>query len=35
MTAASTVPPTVREPRLLGQPVVAIGGSSGIGLETA
>jgi hypothetical protein len=35
MTAATTVPPTVREPRLLGQPVVVIGGSSGIGLETA
>jgi NADPH:quinone reductase-like Zn-dependent oxidoreductase len=35
MTTATTVSPTVREPRLLGQTVVVIGGSSGIGLETA
>jgi NAD(P)-dependent dehydrogenase (short-subunit alcohol dehydrogenase family) len=31
-TAAS---PTLREPQLLGQTVVVIGGSSGIGFETA
>jgi NAD(P)-dependent dehydrogenase (short-subunit alcohol dehydrogenase family) len=33
----TTTPPTTtqREPRLIGQTVVAIGGSSGIGLETA
>jgi NAD(P)-dependent dehydrogenase (short-subunit alcohol dehydrogenase family) len=35
MTTATTVSPTLREPQLLGQTVVAIGGSSGIGLETA
>jgi hypothetical protein len=31
MTTASMVPPTVRESRLLEQPVVVTGGSSGIG----
>ena len=30
---ATTVPPPLREPRLLGQTVIVIGGSSGIGLE--
>jgi len=35
MTTASTVFPTLREPQLLGQTVVVIGGSAGIGLETA
>src|SRR5262250_4014486 len=35
MTNATTVSPTLREPQLLGQTVVVIGGSSGIGLETA
>jgi NAD(P)-dependent dehydrogenase (short-subunit alcohol dehydrogenase family) len=35
MTAATAVPPGQREPELLGQTVVVIGGSSGIGLETA
>jgi len=35
MTTANTVSPTPREPQLLGQTVVVIGGSSGIGLETA
>ena len=35
MSTATTVPPTFREPLLLGQTVVVIGGSSGIGLETA
>jgi NAD(P)-dependent dehydrogenase (short-subunit alcohol dehydrogenase family) len=35
MTNANTVPPSQREPRLLGQTVVVIGGSAGIGLETA
>jgi NAD(P)-dependent dehydrogenase (short-subunit alcohol dehydrogenase family) len=35
MTTATTVSPTLREPQLLGQTVVVIGGSSGIGLETA
>jgi NAD(P)-dependent dehydrogenase (short-subunit alcohol dehydrogenase family) len=35
MTDANTVSPTLREPQLLGQTVVVIGGSSGIGLETA
>jgi NAD(P)-dependent dehydrogenase (short-subunit alcohol dehydrogenase family) len=35
MTTANTVSPTLREPQLLGQTVVLIGGSSGIGLETA
>jgi len=35
MSAAPTVTPTQREPQLLGQKVVVIGGSAGIGLETA
>jgi NAD(P)-dependent dehydrogenase (short-subunit alcohol dehydrogenase family) len=35
MTAATPATGTVREPRLLGQTVVLIGGSAGIGLETA
>ncbi|MBD3886100.1 SDR family oxidoreductase [Phormidium tenue FACHB-886] len=35
MTTATTISPTSREPRLLGQTVVVIGGSAGIGLETA
>ncbi len=35
MTAASTIAPTRHEPALLGQTVVVIGGSAGIGLETA
>lgn len=35
MPAATMVAPTVREPRLLGQTVVVIGGSPGIGLEAA
>ena len=35
MTTAPTVTPTRREGALLGQTVVVIGGSSGIGLETA
>jgi NADPH:quinone reductase-like Zn-dependent oxidoreductase len=35
MTTANTISPTLREPQLLGQTVVVIGGSSGIGLETA
>jgi NAD(P)-dependent dehydrogenase (short-subunit alcohol dehydrogenase family) len=35
MTTASAVSPTQREPELLGQTVVVIGGSAGIGLETA
>jgi len=35
MSTATTVAPTFREPLLLGQTVVVIGGSSGIGLETA
>jgi NAD(P)-dependent dehydrogenase (short-subunit alcohol dehydrogenase family) len=35
MTAATVVAPTRREPELLGQTVVVIGGSAGIGLETA
>src|SRR6516225_8189328 len=35
MTAATTVVSTQREPELLGQTVVVIGGSAGIGLETA
>src|SRR3954464_7254670 len=34
MTNANTVSPSLREPRLLGQTVVVIGGSAGIGLET-
>ena len=35
MTAPSTIAPARREPALLGQTVVVIGGSAGIGLETA
>lgn len=35
MTTPTRVSPTLREPQLLGQAVVVIGGSSGIGLETA
>ncbi len=35
MTTATAAPPTAREPELLGQTVVVIGGSAGIGLETA
>jgi NAD(P)-dependent dehydrogenase (short-subunit alcohol dehydrogenase family) len=35
MTIATTAVPTPREPKLLGQTVVVIGGSAGIGLETA
>jgi NAD(P)-dependent dehydrogenase (short-subunit alcohol dehydrogenase family) len=35
MTAASTNVPVTREPELLGHTVVLIGGSAGIGLETA
>jgi short-subunit dehydrogenase len=35
MATATPVPATRREPRLLGQTVVLIGGSAGIGLETA
>jgi NAD(P)-dependent dehydrogenase (short-subunit alcohol dehydrogenase family) len=35
MSTATTVSPIRREPELLGQTVVVIGGSSGIGLETA
>src|SRR6476619_1792360 len=35
MTAATTSASVAREPRLLGQTVVVIGGSAGIGLETA
>jgi len=35
MTTASTAVPTLREPELPGQTVVVIGGSAGIGLETA
>ncbi|NMI00572.1 SDR family oxidoreductase [Pseudonocardia acidicola] len=35
MTSATVVSPTQREPTLLGQTVVVIGGSAGIGLETA
>ena len=31
----STATPTQREPELLGQTVVVIGGSAGIGFETA
>jgi NAD(P)-dependent dehydrogenase (short-subunit alcohol dehydrogenase family) len=34
MTTATTVTPIRREPELLGQTVVVIGGSAGIGLET-
>jgi NAD(P)-dependent dehydrogenase (short-subunit alcohol dehydrogenase family) len=35
MTTATAVSPAQREPELAGQTVVVIGGSSGIGLETA
>jgi hypothetical protein len=35
MTTETTLSPFLREPQLLGQTVVVIGGSSGIGLETA
>lgn len=35
MSTATTVPPPPREPELLGQSVVVIGGSAGIGFETA
>ena len=35
MTSAATPPPSPREPELAGQTVVLIGGSGGIGLETA
>jgi NADP-dependent 3-hydroxy acid dehydrogenase YdfG len=35
MTTHATSPPTQREPELLGQTVVVIGGSAGIRLETA
>jgi NADP-dependent 3-hydroxy acid dehydrogenase YdfG len=35
MSTATTVTPIRREPELLGQTVVVIGGSAGIGLETA
>jgi NADP-dependent 3-hydroxy acid dehydrogenase YdfG len=35
MTTAKVVPTTEREPELLGQAGVVIGGSAGIGLETA
>ena len=35
MTIETAAPPTVREPELRGQTVVVIGGSAGIGLETA
>jgi NAD(P)-dependent dehydrogenase (short-subunit alcohol dehydrogenase family) len=35
MSTATTALPTHREPELLGQTVVVIGGSAGIGLETA
>jgi NAD(P)-dependent dehydrogenase (short-subunit alcohol dehydrogenase family) len=35
MTIATTAVPTRREPELVGQTVVVIGGSAGIGLETA
>lgn len=35
MTTDTVAPPTTREPELLGQTVVVIGGSAGIGLETA
>ena len=35
MSTATPDSPTQREPELLGQTVVVIGGSAGIGLETA
>ena len=35
MTTATTTTPAQRKPELLGQTVVVLGGSAGIGLETA
>jgi len=35
MTIEAVAPPTEREPELRGQTIVVIGGSAGIGLETA
>jgi short-subunit dehydrogenase involved in D-alanine esterification of teichoic acids len=35
MSTATTASPSQREPELLGQTIVVIGGSAGIGLETA
>jgi len=35
MSTATTALPSQREPELLGQTVIVIGGSAGIGLETA
>ena len=35
MTSASTAVPAQREPELAGQTVIVIGGSAGIGFETA
>ncbi len=35
MSTATTTSPTQRKPELLGQTVVVIGGSGGIGFETA
>ena len=35
MSTATTASPSPRGPELLGQTVVVIGGSAGIGLETA
>ena len=35
MTSATTPVPTQREPELAGQTVIVIGGSAGIGFETA
>jgi NADP-dependent 3-hydroxy acid dehydrogenase YdfG len=35
MTTETVATPVAREPELLGQTVVVIGGSAGIGLETA
>jgi len=35
MTSESTTAPVRRQPELAGQTVVVIGGSSGVGLETA
>jgi hypothetical protein len=34
MTATSTIAPALHPPALLGQTVVVIGGSAGIGLES-
>jgi hypothetical protein len=34
MSTATTASPTRREPELLGQTVIVIGGSAGIGLAT-